>query len=83
MPTAISPGNSKGRLDEDLLIKNGMFSKSYFQITGTVMDSKGVAHYMIKGHWDEQFTVAKIVSGTGKNIQTSTPEVLWEADSVQ
>ena len=47
------------------------------------MDSKGVARYMIKGHWDEQFTVAQIVSGSGKNIQTSTPEVLWKADPIQ
>ncbi len=47
------------------------------------MDDSGVAHYVIKGHWDEQFTVAKIVSGTGKNMQTTPPEVLWKADPIE
>ena len=47
------------------------------------MDESGVARYVIRGHWDEQFTVAKIVSGTGKNVQTTSPEVLWKADPIE
>lgn len=47
------------------------------------MDANGVVCYVIRGHWDEQFTVAKVVSGTGKNVQTTTPEVLWKADPIE
>ena len=56
---------------------------TYLQITGSVIDSKGNTCYVIKGHWDEKFTLAKVLSGEGKNVQTTPPEVLWHADPVE
>ena len=43
-------------------------------------DGSGTLHYLIGGHWDEAFTLAKIVSGEGKNVVTEPPQVLWRAD---
>ena len=47
------------------------------------MDGAGTPHYVIKGYWDEQFTIAKVLSGEGKNLQTAPPASLWRADPIQ
>ena len=47
------------------------------------MDSNGAICYVIKGHWDEQFTIAKVLAGEGKNVQTASPETLWTADPIE
>lgn len=53
------------------------------KITGSIVDSKGNTCYVIKGHWDEKFTLAKVLSGEGKNVQTTPPEVLWCAEPAE
>lgn len=45
------------------------------QITGSVMDDKGVTRFVIKGHWDGQFTLAKV---EGESV--TAPRVLWSAN---
>lgn len=47
------------------------------------MDKSGAPCYVIRGHWDGQFTLAKVMAGEGKNLQTATPDVLWTADPVE
>ena len=43
-----------------------------------MMDGKGATQYVIKGHWDGQFTLAK-VEGEGAAL----PQVLWSADPLE
>ena len=48
------------------------------QITGTICDSTGRAHYVLKGHWDQGIHVAKVLGGEGKNMVTGEPDQLWQ-----
>ncbi len=48
------------------------------QITGSVVDANGVSRYIVKGHWDQKFTVGKVKSGEGRNAITDDFQVLWE-----
>ena len=48
---------------------------------GTVYDSSNVPRYVISGHWDGDFSLAKVKSVQAKVPVTEDPEVLWTASS--
>lgn len=61
---------------------------SHPQVTGVVADSKGQAHYILSGTWDEKMESAKIIQssegasgseGKQKTVyQTLPPKLLWK-----
>lgn len=53
------------------------------QISGSVVDAHGVERYVIKGYWDEEFNVAPVKSGEGKNKEIGPFKQLWKADPLK
>lgn len=53
------------------------------QISGSVVDAHGNEQYVIKGYWDEEFNVAPVTSGEGKNKEVGPFKQLWKADPIK
>ena len=52
---------------------------SALQISGQIQDADGNVRYILKGYWDQQYDVAKVISGEGKNAVTEPFVTLWRA----
>jgi hypothetical protein len=52
----------------------------HHQVTGIISDSEGVERYAVKGYWDEDISLAKVIKGRGKNREVDKYERLWKAD---
>ncbi|XP_064391969.1 oxysterol-binding protein 1-like isoform X2 [Halichondria panicea] len=47
------------------------------KISGHVQDVDGNVRYVLKGYWDQQFDMAKVIGGEGKNLETEPCQTLW------
>ncbi len=90
MLTATSPGSNRERLKSLCACLCGKVVLTYNswnivnsaikhtpQISGHVQDVDGNVHYLLKGYWDQQYDVAKVIGGEGKNIETHPYQTLW------
>ncbi len=50
---------------------------THWQISGYVQDVDGNMRYLLKGWWDQQYDVAKVTGGEGKNLETESYQTLW------
>lgn len=46
-------------------------------------DTEGKEQYVIRGYWDEEFNIAPVKSGEGKNKEIGNFKQLWKADPVK
>ena len=66
-----------------LCLWNKVFFLLSAQISGQIQDADGNVRYVIKGYWDQQYDIAKVISGEGKNVVTEPPVTLWRAKAAE